>query len=146
MRPRRVITVYGDGASRGNPGPAAAGFVARSGGRTWAFGFYLGETTNNVAEYKAVVGALNWLKARALDLKSADEEIRIFLDSELVVSQLNGLYRVKNERLRYLHKLVKEREKRLSASVSYHFVPRDRNREADRLVNDTLDLAENFSH
>ena len=96
------IIVHTDGASRGNPGPAAAGYVITnpSGVQLAAKAFFLGQATNNVAEYTAVVLALE--DAHKKDAR----DITIISDSELVVRQLNGRYKVKSEKLRPLYRQV----------------------------------------
>ncbi|MEK7581457.1 MAG: ribonuclease HI family protein [Patescibacteria group bacterium] len=123
-----------DGGSRGNPGPAAFGFVVKSNGKLVKEGFgYIGIATNNTAEYTAVIEALSWLKEN-----TKDEELTFNLDSLLVVSQLNGLYKVKNATIREL--IVKIRQLETSFSkIVYKHVPREQNKEADRLVNLALD-------
>lgn len=138
-----TLTIFCDGGARGNPGPAAAAFVVYTDSGTEGAekvrkkcGKYLGETTNNVAEYTAVVEALAWLKGN----KDGVDKVEFFLDSNLVVNQLNGKFRVKEPKLREL--LVKVRE--LEAGFSplfwtYSYVPRLKNSQADLLVNQTLD-------
>jgi len=132
------LFVFTDGGSRGNPGPAAIGFVIRnSAGKTLARrGEYLGETTNNVAEYQAVIKALAWIGGRP-DFSAA--KITFFLDSKLVVNQLNGLFKIKNARLRQLIIKVRQLERKVGGRIVYRFVPREKNREADSLVNQSLD-------
>lgn len=130
----KEFIIYSDGGSRGNPGPAAAAYVIRNArGLTLAeSGVYLGLATNNVAEYQALIQALE----RAAQL--GGQKVRCFLDSELVVKQLNGQYRVKEEKMGRLFgelsKIIKNFQK-----VSFHHVPRTQNRRADQLVNRTLD-------
>lgn len=130
-------TIFVDGGARGNPGPAAIGVVVKDtlGNLIHKFGKLIGETTNNVAEYSAVIEALLWVKA--LDQKP--KHIRFFLDSELVVSQLKGTYRVKKAHLRDLMMKIRILEQEVGGSILYDAVPREKNREADRLVNLTLD-------
>jgi ribonuclease HI len=127
-------TLRTDGGARGNPGPAGAGFVlqdaggsvVRSGGR------YLGIATNNVAEYQALL----WGLATALD--HGVREIRVCADSELVVKQLTGVYRVKNEGLRPLCAQAKSLLLRF-ASVEIAHVRREMNAAADALANVAMD-------
>jgi len=129
-----LYKLYTDGGARGNPGPAAAGVVLKnsSGKIIKELGLYLGETTNNQAEYKALV----------LGLRTAIEQgvtkISCFLDSELVVRQLNGEYKVKNVGLKPLKTEVNALEKSFQ-EVTYHHVKRDKNKKADHLVNQVLD-------
>jgi phosphoribosylglycinamide formyltransferase-1 len=129
------IIIYTDGGSRGNPGPAAAGFIIKDkeGRRLVGRGLYLGKSTNNVAEYTAVVKALE--EARQLVAK----KVKVFSDSELLVKQLSGEYKVKSEQLRPLFQqcieLFDEFER---ADVRY--IARCNNEEADKLVNQALNL------
>ncbi|MEJ2703390.1 MAG: phosphoribosylglycinamide formyltransferase [Sedimentisphaerales bacterium] len=124
-----------DGGSRGNPGPAAAAFVLadREGTRLQARAFFLGEATNNVAEYTALVKALE-----ATGRLSA-ERITVFADSELLVKQINGEYRVKSEQIRPLYERAAHLLSQFRKWTVRH-VPRQKNKEADKLVNQALDL------
>jgi len=137
------LKIFCDGGARGNPGPAAWAFVVlneknqlldKKNGR-------IGQTTNNVAEYTAVVRALEWLKDYRLE--KADyrkgERVDFFLDSKLVTSQLNGLFKVKNARMRELIVKVRVAEQVAGGDVFYTFIPRDKNCAADFLVNQALD-------
>ncbi len=126
-----------DGGSRGNPGPAAAGFVIEdpSGGMVCRGGRFLGETTNNVAEYEGLIWGLQTAIARGYDLSA------VYCDSELVVKQINGEYKVKHPNMRPLF----ERAKALlhqTGDVEVVHVPREENVEADRMVNEALDAEE----
>jgi len=130
------VIMYIDGGSRGNPGPAAYGVVMESadGSRLAAFSGYLGKATNNVAEYQGLLAALDHA------LSKGYLSLRVRTDSELLALQIKGVYRVKNPGLKPLH----EQAKRLIArfdSFSVEHVPRERNREADRLANRCLDVA-----
>ncbi len=130
------LTINIDGAARGNPGPAAYAFViARDGAPTLAEGGLLGSTTNNVAEYTALVRALE----RATELGA--RRLLIRSDSELLVKQMNGEYKVKNAALRDLS-LQAARLAREIGKVSYTAVRREHNELADRLVNEALDAAD----
>lgn len=129
-----MLEVFADGGSRGNPGHAAYGFVVKKDGvTTKEEGGYLGIETNNFAEYTALVKALTYLEAEA-----QGEEIRVYLDSQLVVSQLSGIYKVKSPKIRELVTKVRELEPSFKV-VKYQHIPRDKNKEADRLVNIALD-------
>lgn len=125
-----MIKVFTDGGSRGNPGPAAAGYVVfdDAGNIRQKCGKYLGVATNNEAEYQGVIEALTALP---------DLELAFFLDSLLVVNQLNGLWKIKEPRLRDLLMQVKQLEN--NRKITYTHVPREKNFEADLLVNETLD-------
>lgn len=128
------LIAYTDGAARGNPGPAGIGVqVVDFGGAVLAeVARGIGVATNNVAEYTAVIEALE----RCLELGADDVLVRT--DSQLLVEQLAGRYRVKNARLLELNREVRERASRLTR-VRYQHVPRERNREADRLANEGVD-------
>jgi len=123
-----------DGAARGNPGPAAyAVVVARNGEVVAREKGCLGDTTNNVAEYTALIRGLQ----KALALKAGDVLIRS--DSELLVKQMNGQYRVKNEELRGLYEEAQELRKRFTGGVTIRHVRRSQNSRADELCNEALD-------
>jgi ribonuclease HI len=129
--------LYTDGGARGNPGPAAAAYVLETEDGTVldARGEAIGVATNNVAEYRALVAGL--AKALALGL----EEVEVVSDSELLVKQMNGDYRVKNAALVELS-LEAAQLAREIGRVRYTAVPRAENELADRLVNEALDQAE----
>jgi len=129
---KNIIT-FTDGGARGNPGPAAIGVVIKDNAQTIeAFGRYIGETTNNQAEYQALIAALEKVRDLGAD------EVWCNLDSELLVKQLNGEYKVKNRDLAplflKLHNLTLGFKK-----ISFHHIPRARNSEADAEVNKALD-------
>ena len=123
-----------DGGARGNPGPAAYGYVleAEDGTVLAAHGEPIGVATNNVAEYRALVAGL----ARALEL--GVDEVEVVSDSELLVRQMTGVYRVKNAALRELSLAAAGLARRFR-SVEYRAVRRELNELADRLVNEALD-------
>jgi ribonuclease HI len=127
------LTIYTDGASRNNPGEAGAGIlITRDGMTIEKIARYLGRTTNNVAEYTAaIIGLEHAVKLRASNVK-------LFADSELLVKQLNGQYKVKNEGLKPLYKKAKELIAKIS-SVEVQYIPREQNREADALANQAID-------
>ena len=128
------VIIYADGGSRGNPGPAAAGFVVAG----KPYGEYLGETTNNVAEYRAVVFALRKAKQTLGKTKAKETELEVRLDSELVQRQLTGRYRIEEPDLKPL--FVDVWNLRMDfKKVDFFHIPREKNREADRMVNETLD-------
>ncbi|MCJ7805284.1 ribonuclease HI family protein [Patescibacteria group bacterium] len=132
------LSIYSDGGARGNPGPAACGVVFSKDGKVVFKGSkFLGETTNNVAEYRGVIFALETLsKNREW---SADAPVDLFLDSELIAHQLNGKYKIKNQLLATLSFEVKKLEKHLSTKIIYQHIPRSKNSIADFLVNEELD-------
>jgi ribonuclease H / adenosylcobalamin/alpha-ribazole phosphatase len=123
-----------DGGARGNPGPAAYGYVLETDDGTVlaAHGEKIGVATNNVAEYRALIAGLE----KAVEL--ALPEVDVVSDSELLVKQMRGEYRVKNEALRDLS-LQASRLARQSGTVTYRAVRREHNELADRLVNEALD-------
>ena len=126
--------LFTDGGARGNPGPAAYGFVleAEDGTVLAAEGKAIGIATNNVAEYSALIAGLD----RALELDLA--EVEVVSDSELMVKQMTGEYRIKNEALQELSLRAARLARRLG-DVSYTAVRREHNKLADRLVNEALD-------
>ena len=126
--------LFTDGGARGNPGPAAYGFVLESEDGTVlaAQGEAIGTATNNVAEYSGLIAGLQ----KALELHVPDVEV--VSDSELMVKQMRGEYRVKNEALRELYDEATALARRLG-KVEYRHVKRAHNELADKLVNDALD-------
>lgn len=130
------VVIRSDGASRGNPGPAGIGATIKDekGNTVARISRRIGVTTNNQAEYQALLAALE--EAISLGAKKAD----IRLDSELLVQQLNGRYRVKNAGLKPLFQEAQRLIGRLE-SVGIRHVPREQNAEADRLANQALDRA-----
>lgn len=134
------IQIFTDGGSRGNPGPAASAFyVFHNAKVVHKDSKYLGVTTNNVAEYEAVLLALGWLKENFRKMEISKTEF--VLDSELVVKQINGLYKVKDVNMRFRHEKVKNIISEIPCEFIFKSVPRDRNKDADGLVNETLDKA-----
>lgn len=134
------LIIYTDGGSRGNPGPAALGaaFADARGHVIKSYAKTLGHKTNNEAEYEAVLFALQ--KARALYGKERIKimSVEVLMDSELVARQLNKKYKIEEERLWPL--FMKIWNTRLDfGSLDFRHIPREENREADRLVNEALD-------
>lgn len=132
----KKIVLSTDGGARGNPGPAAIGAVV--GGR--GYGEYIGEATNNVAEYKAVIFALKKAKALLGAKKAKQTEVEVNMDSELIVRQLNGEYKIKEEGLKPLFLEVWNLQQDFKSATFQH-IPREKNKEADRLLNEALDRA-----
>ena len=128
------VLIYTDGGARGNPGPAATGIVIKNeqGEILSAYGEYLGEQTNNFAEYSAIISALK--KAKELGASELD----CFLDSKLVVEQLNGKWKVKEPSLQKLFVQAYNASAQFK-KVTYNHIYREKNKEADKLVNETLD-------
>lgn len=132
----KKIIIYTDGASRGNPGPASYGFTISSGGTLiYEEGKYIGATTNNVAEYTAVLEALKYLKNKFPNKKL---KISLFADSKLVAEQLSGRYKIKSPHLKIIIEKIKILAIELGG-VIYSHVPRSQNTIADRLANQALD-------
>ncbi len=129
----KKIIVNTDGGARGNPGPAGIGVVFSDSEEKVISTYhkYIGEATNNVAEYKALVWALELAKNYEFD------KIECRLDSELVVKQLNGEYKVKDQVLKELYSKVKELT--FFKPVSFSHVRREKNKLADKLVNQAID-------
>lgn len=142
------LIIHTDGGARGNPGPAAIGVVIETpsdtstvGREIRAFGKKIGETTNNVAEYSGVIEALLAVKSLSTTLLKGERvsEIGFYLDSTLVVNQLNGLFQIKQPHLRALLTKVRVLESETGAAISYTAVPREQNSRADFFVNQALD-------
>lgn len=132
------IVIYSDGGARGNPGPAACAFIVQdlNGKLLHKDSKYLGETTNNFAEYQGAILALTQTLENEKDIEGV---INFYMDSELVVKQINGQYKVKEPTLQKLHKEVKELLNKISLEVVFKNIPREKNKIADSLVNKELD-------
>lgn len=134
-----TITIFTDGGARGNPGPAASGVVITglAGKERLICGKYLGETTNNVAEYSAIILALQTVQ-KEVGEEAKTTELKFFTDSMLVAKQLAGEYKIKSESL---GELITEVKKLTStfAKVTFTHIPREANKEADQEVNRILD-------
>lgn len=129
MKPIRSYEVYIDGASRGNPGPAGVGVVVLDGGAApvWQLSKAIGETTNNVAEYLALIYALQEA------LRAGWTPLTIKSDSELLVRQMNGQYKVRDAQLRLFHDLARSLTQGVARCAIEH-IPREQNTLADRLA------------
>jgi len=126
-------TLHTDGGSRGNPGPAGIGYVLKiEGGETHERGAYIGETTNNQAEYLALQRGLELAGEKKVN------SITCYLDSELVVKQLRGEYRVRHQDLLPVYTAVKKVAATFNR-ISFNHVRREKNAQADALVNTALD-------
>lgn len=138
MKVKKVV-IHADGASRGNPGLAAIGVTIKDeqGRLVAAISRRIGRTTNNQAEYRAIIAALEEAA------KLGAEEVEVNLDSELVVKQVNGRYRVKKPALKPLHQQVKQLQSLLhNSTITY--IPRQQNIEADNLANMALSKQREF--
>ena len=134
------LTIHTDGGARGNPGPSAIGVVIETPTQTLAsFGLFIGIGTNNQAEYKAVRAAIAWIQDHAADAAS----LSFFLDSQLVVSQLTGKYRLKHPEMIRLKNEIDQQLRYLGIPATFQYVPRAQNAAADALVNQALDAAQN---
>ena len=127
-----MVTLNIDGAARGNPGPAGYGVAIEADGVPFEAWGYIGEQTNNVAEYCALLAALNLAK------KKDWRRVRVRSDSQLLVRQIEGSYKVKNEGLRPLHGRARVLISRLEEFAIEH-VPRAENKAADKLANRAVD-------
>jgi ribonuclease HI/probable phosphoglycerate mutase len=128
--------LFTDGGSRGNPGPSAIGYVICNSDQSVVkkYGKYIGLATNNQAEYAALVAGMEAC------LESGINELQIFMDSELIVNQITGKYKVKNQDLKPVYAKAKKLEGNFG-KVSFEHVPRENNAVADSLVNEALDEA-----
>ena len=137
----KKITIYTDGGSRGNPGKAALGVVFYNEREQIIkkYGEYLGNNlTNNDAEYSAVIFALKKFKALFGKAIAETSEVEIRSDSELMVKQLNGEYKIENEKIQKFFIEIWNLKVDFKG-VKFKAIPREKNREADRLVNEALD-------
>ncbi|MEC9493123.1 ribonuclease HI family protein [Flexistipes sp.] len=141
-----MYKVFSDGACKGNPGPAGIGFVIYDddGEKVYECSTYIGEGTNNIAEYTAVLEAIKVIKQRLSEdtangnLTGKNEKVIFHLDSELVVRQLNGIYKVKDPTLKKIFFKILEELKGMEYEVVH--VPRDLNKVADRLSKRALNV------
>lgn len=131
------VKVFTDGASRGNPGTAAVGIVINDENdkEIRTLGKYIGECTNNVAEYTALIESVKLLK----ELNEPFDEINFFCDSELIVKQIRGEYKIKNKDLINLSLEFWKEIKSLNKKFSIRHIPREENKTADLLANKALD-------
>jgi len=127
------LYVFTDGGARGNPGPAGIGFLVKDnfGKILVEQGKPIGYATNNVAEYRAVIEAFRWILT---NIKEQPLIINFYLDSTLVVNQLNGLFKIKNKKLKNLVIEVKKLERKINGKIFYYYVPREKNKQVHFLV------------
>lgn len=137
------IVIYTDGGARGNPGPAGIGAVIldEAGKELKAIGEYIGETTNNVAEYTALLRALEE-SVRLFGAQLRDMKIEVRMDSELVVRQMAGVYKVKEPSLKELFGKVANIKMESAPNIIFTHVRREKNKRADELVNQAIDAAQ----
>lgn len=134
------ITIYTDGGSRGNPGKAATGYVISGLKEPITGGQYLGETTNNVAEYTAILQALTeaFHRLQQHNITPSQVTIHMYLDSQLAQRQITGQYKIKNATLKTLVQQIWNIQEQF-AEVTYTHIKRHLNKEADAMVNHILD-------
>jgi len=127
------LIIYTDGGARNNPGPAGIGIVIQGedGKEIQKYKEYIGEKTNNQTEYAALIKAMELVSGKA-------EKLEFFLDSELVVNQVKGLYKVKNADIRELMFRLRTLEQDFE-EINYNLIPREKNKKADKLVNQAID-------
>lgn len=137
------ITIYIDGGARGNPGPAALGAVIKNKkeGRLKQYSQYLGQATNNEAEYQALIFALKKAKALFGKEKIKSTTLDVFSDSQLLVNQMTGRYKIMEPHIQKLF-LEAWNLKIDCGQVNFQAIPREKNKEADSLVNQALDEEE----
>lgn len=130
----KKLIINSDGAARGNPGPSGIGVVIKdtSGKIVREIAEYIGEMTNNQAEYLALIAGLK------VSVELNADAVLIFADSELIVSQIKGLYKVKNEGLKPLFDEAKELLRKFKV-CDIAYIPREKNKEADKLANKAID-------
>lgn len=132
--PEHCLIAHSDGGARGNPGPAGYGVVIKdeTGRKVAALSEYLGHQTNNFAEYQGLIAALEYA------IKQGPRALKVISDSELLVRQIKGIYKVKNQTLQDLHARAKELIRQLDWFSIGHAL-REHNQEADRLANEAMD-------
>ena len=139
----KKIVIYADGGARGNPGPSGSGAVVLdSKDKVLAeVSEFIGHTTNNVAEYKALLGGLA-AAVRLFEGETYDMDVEIRMDSELVIKQMKGQYKVKHPNLKPLFAQAKELIDAYFPNITYTHVPREKNKLADALANQAMDKGE----
>jgi len=130
------LIIHTDGGSRGNPGPAAIGVVIENGtDQKKTIHKTIGKTTNNIAEYTALQTAVDYMLE---NYKTCEVEAEFFLDSELIVRQMNNIYKVKDPALKSMYEAIKAKIPNFS-KITFTHIYREHNKEADALVNSALD-------
>lgn len=137
------LKIFTDGGARGNPGPAGIGVVVFDEAQDEVFQHseFLGQATNNEAEYKALLASLEWLRDYANE--QSIDEVEWFLDSKLVVEQISRRWKIKEARLQTLAQQAWEILGSFKFNYSFHHVPREKNAIADGLANQAMDTAQN---
>lgn len=131
----QTYILFSDGGARGNPGPAGIGFVIQNEEKEVIYegSEFLGIKTNNQAEYAALLKGLDYLVQHKID------SVHCYLDSELIVKQLNGEYKVKNSGLKPLYEKIVSLQKKHFKHITFSHIPRNKNKHADALVNKAID-------
>lgn len=131
-----ILKIYTDGGSKGNPGPSSIGGIGYLDGKNFfEFKEFIGIATNNDAEYKALIKALELVKLPPTNYPLRPKKVEFYSDSKLMVNQVKGLFKVKNGRIREYILKIRGLEQEINLPISYHLVPREQNQEADKLVN-----------
>lgn len=135
-----MLNIFTDGGAKGNPGPSAIGVVVYDAGNKELVRYRedIGIATNNIAEYTAVLRALDIVKNKKNSAEWQVDSITFYSDSKLLVEQLNGNYKVKNDTLKHLYQSVRDLEREIGISAAFVHVPREKNITADALVNNKL--------
>ncbi|MDH5533622.1 MAG: ribonuclease HI family protein [Candidatus Pacebacteria bacterium] len=138
----KLLKIFTDGGARGNPGTAGIGIhVMDEGGFTiHDHSEYVGETTNNVAEYKGLLIALTWLESFSKENKI--EKVEFFMDSKLVVEQINKNWKIKQDHLAELAFVIWEKLEKISLPYKLSHIRREKNKVADLLANQAMDSAQ----
>ncbi|HYM65017.1 MAG TPA: ribonuclease HI family protein [Candidatus Sulfotelmatobacter sp.] len=133
------INIFTDGGARGNPGPAALGVYIEDEKRNSLarIGKKIGEATNNIAEYSAIVEGLEWALNNIEKHKIA--KITFYMDSLLAYSQITGLFKTKNQHLKEMILKIRSLESQINLPIFYNHIPREKNKMADFMVNQALD-------
>lgn len=133
----KYLKIFTDGGARGNPGPAAYGVVVKNQNNKIIHkdGQKIGKATNNQAEYEGLIAGLKWVVDNQLEPKSID----FYLDSRLIVNQMQGNFKVKSTNIRPLWRRAKKVADQIEAKIDYHHIPREKNYQADALLNEALD-------
>ena len=132
------ISFYSDGGARGNPGPAALGVVIRIGDTVKEYAKFLGFLTNNEAEYQAAIFALKKIKQLLGAKKAKEAVVEAYSDSELLVKQMSGVYKVQDPKIQKLFLSLWNLSLDFK-KVRFQAIPREKNKQADSLVNQALD-------
>lgn len=131
-----TLKIYTDGGSKGNPGSASVGMVFYLDGKeVFKYKENIGIATNNAAEYTAVIKALEKLKNQITSRQPLITDIEFYSDSRLLVNQVNGFFKVKNAVIREFIFKIRILEQEIGLPITYHLIPREENKEADKLVN-----------